>query len=384
MRGYGKLKEVQSPYINQAVNDMNYSNIKSLGTPIIETMDDGICIHFIYFGDSETKSVHVLGSFPGWELQKGEMIKIAGRQIWVKSYITDRPLASTYYFSVNDNHGDNWGERLITDSLNPNKMVFSESPADIEQENTELSYVSANEPIHSMKIPSKNPTLVKKVFTSNLLKNQRDLWIYDPIETVDTPKNIVIVFDGFQYTEAIPTANIIDLLYRKGKIPPTVMVGVDSPDRFNELNGNDQFTNFITAELLPWIHNKFTTSHNPKDIALCGASLGGLTAFYTALNHPNLFGNVLSQSGSLNRKKTNDDQYWSVHYVESEPRQFNRIYMNSGRLEMEELQKANSLTYKTLINNGYDVKYELFNGGHDLLWWRETFLKGLEFLFYEK
>ncbi|QHA94156.1 hypothetical protein GNK04_06150 [Bacillus sp. N1-1] len=44
----------------------------------------------------------------------------------------------------------------------------------------------------------------------------------------------------------------------------------------------------MTAELLPWIHNKFTTSHNPKDIALCGASLGGLTAFYTALNHPNL------------------------------------------------------------------------------------------------
>jgi enterochelin esterase-like enzyme len=58
--------------------------------------------------------------------------------------------------------------------------------------------------------------------------------------------------------------------------------------------------------------------------------------------------------------------------------------MNSGRLEVEELQKANSLTYKTLINNGYDVKYDLFNGGHDLLWWRETFLKGLEYLFHEK
>jgi enterochelin esterase-like enzyme len=381
-----KIKEVQSPYIYEIFNEMKCNHIKSCGTPIIESVADGVCIHFIYFGDSQTKTVHVLGSFPGWELQKGEMTKIEGNQIWVKSFKTDRPLASSYYFSVNDDYGDNWGERFkhfISDPQNPNKMLFSESPGDNKKENTELSYVSVNEPLLSMDISSKNPNISKENFKSKVLNNERNLWIYDPIKNTDTPKNLLIVFDGFQYTEAIPVANMIDHLYEEGKIPPTVMIGVDSLDRFNEFNGNEQFANFIAVELLPWIRNNFAVSHNPNNIALCGASLGGLTAFYTALNHSNLFGNVISQSGSFNHKKTkvDDEQYWSVHYLETQPKLPVRIYMNSGRLEMDELQKANSLTHQTLTNNGYDVKYELFNGGHDLLWWRESFLDGLEYIF---
>ncbi|MCF6139185.1 alpha/beta hydrolase [Pseudalkalibacillus berkeleyi] len=384
-----KIKEVQSPYINETINDRKYSYIESLGTPIIETIDDGICIHFIYFGDSETKSVHVLGSFPGWELDKGEMVKIEDSKVWVKSFKTDSPVASTYYFSVNDEFGDNWEKRFehfLTDPLNPNKMLFSESPGDIKIKNTEVSYFSVSKSLSSLDIKNKNHNIYKEVFTSNLLDNQRNLWIYDPVNAIDTPKNLLIIFDGFQYTEAIPVANMIDHLYEEGNIAPTLMIGVDSPDRFNEFNGNEQFTKFITDELLPWIRNTFAVSHNPKDVALCGASLGGLSAFYTALNHSNLFGNVISQSGSFNHKKTKveNDQYWSVHYLESQPKHPVRIYMNSGRLEMDELQHANSLTYQTLLSNGYEVKYEIFNGGHDLLWWRETFLDGLEYLFCEE
>lgn len=379
-----RIREVQSPYISESTDSNFYETIQMRGTPIIETVDDVIYIHFIFFGNQDTKSVHILGSFPGWDLEKGKMVKVEGVQVWVKSFKTDHSLASTYYFSVNDDHGDNWGERfehLITDPLNDSRLTFSESLSDKQEKDAELSYVSVNETFHSMNIPTKNPDIIKQTFTSKQLNNHRNLWIYDPVDDPLITKNLLIIFDGFQYTEAIPVANIIDCLCEKDIISPTVMIGVDSPDRFNEFNGNEAFNTFLTKELLPWIQRNFAVSHNPQNVALCGASLGGLTSFYAAVHHPDLFGNVISQSGSLNRKTTDNDHYWSVHYLDSIPRQQTRIYMNSGRLEMEDLRNANSLTYQTLTNKGYDIKYKEFNGGHDLLWWRETFIDGLTYLF---
>ncbi|WP_377890739.1 alpha/beta hydrolase-fold protein [Alkalihalobacillus sp. R86527] len=373
------IKEIQSPYIKE----INIDYLKSLDTPIVNSVDDGIEVHFIYIGNDKTSSVHVLGSFPGWELQKGEMTRIEGSEIWVKSFLTRTSFASTYYFSVNDEYGDNWGERfkhLMTDPLNRKKMVFSESPDGI---STELSYVEANEYLSSMSLPTENHKLYKEVFKSELLHNERDIWIYDPIETNEIPKNVVIVFDGFQYTEAIPVPTMIDHLYEEGKLPPTVMIGVDSPDRFAEFNGNERFTQFISDELLPWVHRRFKVSRNPKDIALCGASLGGLAAFYSVLTRSDLFGNVISQSGSFNHKKI-EDEYWAVHYIETEAKHPVRIYMNAGRLEMDALQDANKQTHQALMRKDYDVTYEVFNGGHDVLWWRETFLRGLESIFSDK
>ncbi|MCA0988496.1 alpha/beta hydrolase-fold protein [Guptibacillus algicola] len=373
------IKEIKSPFIDET----NVQNVKLLDTPIIHSVDEGIEVHFIYIGDDNTTSVHVLGSFPGWELQKGEMERVKDSEIWVKSFLIDSPFASTYYFSINDEYGDDWGERfkhLKSDPLNRKKMVFSESRGG---RPTETSYVEADERLSSMELPTKNPNLYKEVFKSELLHNERDLWIYDPVESNDTKKNVLVLFDGFQYTEAIPVPTMIDRLYEEGKIPPTVMIGVDSPDRFTEYNGNERFTQFLSDELLPWIHSRFKVSQSPNDIVLCGASLGGLVAFYSALTRSDLFSNVISQSGSFNHKKI-IDEYWSVQYIDTEPKHPVRIYMNAGRLEMEALQAANKQTHHTLVKNGYDVTYEVFNGGHDVLWWRETFLRGLESIFSDK
>lgn len=376
------IQEIESPYVKNHP-DMDY--LKTLKTPIIERTGDGIFIHFLYVGDSKTKTVHVLGSFPGWDLEKGEMSKLLDMPIWVKSYQTDEAFASTYHFSINDEFGDNWEERFKhfhTDPLNAKKLRYSEKPGD---QKIHTSYVTAYTALHSANISNHNNHVYQKTFTSTILGNQRNLWIYDPITASETPKNLLIVFDGAQYTDTIPVPEIIDSLYAEGKIPPTIMVGIDSPDRFNEFNGNEEFAEFVTNELLPWIRQTFSVSHNPKNIALCGSSLGGLTAFYLGFKHPNLFGNILSQSGSLNRKKADnsDEAYWSVQYIYEQDLLPLQIYMNAGCLEVEALQEANALTYEALCQKGYSVNYQLFNGGHDVLWWRETFHFGLDYLFSE-
>ncbi|WP_270180891.1 alpha/beta hydrolase-fold protein [Alkalihalobacillus sp. CinArs1] len=364
------IQEIRSPFSYNEISSM-----KQLETPIVKHVDDGIEIHFIYFGNEDTSSVHVLGSFPGWELQGGEMTRLEESDIWVKSFLADSAFASTYYFSINDDYGDDWGERfkhMILDPLNPNTMVFSEVPGD---PHTAISYVEGDEKLATMNLRKKG-NVYKEMFNSSVLHNERNLWIYDPIE-VDTPKNVLILFDGFQYTDAIPAPAMIDHLYDEGKIPATVIIGVDSPDRFTEFVGNDVFTQFLTDELLPWIRDTFRV--NRDKIVLGGASLGGLAAFYSAISRPDLFGGVLSQSGSFNHKKWVD---WPVHHMKNESKQHPvRIYMNAGKLEVPALQEANNQTYSALKRNGYDVTYDVFNGGHDVLWWRETFPRGLEYVF---
>jgi len=66
---------------------------------------------------------------------------------------------------------------------------------------------------------------------------------------------------------------------------------------------------------------------------LCGASAGGLAAAYVALARPELFGNVLAQSGAFWRgnEGTNGPPYeWLAHEVVTRPRREVRFYLEVG------------------------------------------------------
>jgi enterochelin esterase-like enzyme len=56
---------------------------------------------------------------------------------------------------------------------------------------------------------------------------------------------------------------------------------------------------FLTTELMPAINQQFRTSQNPADSGIFGVSLGGLSAFDIAWNHPDQFGVVGVMSGSF-------------------------------------------------------------------------------------
>ena len=60
-----------------------------------------------------------------------------------------------------------------------------------------------------------------------------------------------------------------------------------------------QFQRFVGAELVPWIRERYRIGKNAKLNVVAGSSFGGLAAAYTAFVHPDIFGNVLSQSRSF-------------------------------------------------------------------------------------
>ena len=112
----------------------------------------------------------------------------------------------------------------------------------------------------------------------------------------------MILFDGWAYANLIPTFSILDNLLAAGRIPPMVVVMPDSLDaeiRMQELIFHPPFNDFLVKELIPWIHKNYRVTSDPQKTVVGGASAGGLAAAYAAFEHPEIFGNVIAQSGAF-------------------------------------------------------------------------------------
>jgi enterochelin esterase family protein len=108
-----------------------------------------------------------------------------------------------------------------------------------------------------------------------------------------------------------------------------------------------------------------------------------LTAAFAALRRPDLFGNVLSQSGSFWWSAT-DSEWLTRQYVHAANVQV-RFYLEAGLLENRpapgregaSLLLANRHLRDVLEAKGYAVHYSEFMGGHDFACWRGTLAEGL-------
>jgi pimeloyl-ACP methyl ester carboxylesterase len=91
---------------------------------------------------------------------------------------------------------------------------------------------------------------------------------------------------------------------------------------------------FLVTELLPWIHAHCTVTTDPARTVIGGSSYGGLAATYAGLVRPDLFGCILSQSGSFGwRPEEASEHGWLIRQCVALPRLPLRWYMDVGWLE---------------------------------------------------
>lgn len=227
-------------------------------------------------------------------------------------------------------------------------------------------------------------------FTSRLLKNRREIWVYTPAgyNSKNGAYPLLIVLDGQAYTsELIPGPAILDNLIAESRIPPLVAIfisSIDQPSRNLELPCYEPFVNSLTTELLPWVYAHFHVSKNPEQTTIAGSSYGGLAAAFAAWRNPRQFGKVLSQSGAFWWQPAGSTSgLWLIRQYESAPKLPVQFYLDVGDQETDEsaermsMVKVNRLFSDLLTRKGYDVSYEVFQGGHDYDCWRKTFATGL-------
>ncbi|GHO48348.1 alpha/beta hydrolase [Ktedonospora formicarum] len=221
-------------------------------------------------------------------------------------------------------------------------------------------------------------------FRSALLANERRIWVYTPpgYTASGKPCDILLLLDGFCYLHVIPTPTILDNLLSEKKIPPLITVFIDSLDaqtRLHEMRCNPTFVHFLRHELLPWLREHYHVTSDSARTTIGGVSAGGLAAAFVAFEASDLFGKVLSQSGSFWWGPETEREWLTTHYAAREKRPL-RFSLEVGLLERTATVDqviANRHFHDMLCKKGYDVHYTEYNGGHDYLTWRESVADGL-------
>ena len=212
-----------------------------------------------------------------------------------------------------------------------------------------------------------------------------------PIQKSNYQYPVVIFFDGKDYLE-ISTPTILDNLISSNTIHPMICVfigNVSVKSRENELMCNHKFNQFLKEEFIAWLYTQYRVSKNPCDILIGGASAGGNAGVFAAYNHPEVFGNVFSQSGGFwwietegylieNQDRNNEKDYGYLirKFVEAEKLQLT-FHMCVGIYDTATMEQqftnhliSNRHMRDVLEVKGYNLKYLEYSGSHDWIGWR--------------
>ncbi|HEX6898969.1 MAG TPA: enterochelin esterase [Thermoanaerobaculia bacterium] len=406
-------EEIASPRLNALHKELQaggpaaletfWRRIAQEGTPLIEPAEGGkdeVLVTFLWRGGDETRNVVAVASAAdlGTEesLAAARMSRLPGTDIWHQTRRMRSDARFAYAFSVNDpltplekaapeEEEARW-TALKPDPLNPRKAgaplaSLAELPAAPAQ-----PWIEPRPGVPAGRVEENQ-------FRSGRLGNERIVRVYTPpgYDPKGQPYGLVVFLDGRTYSSDIPGPTILDNLLAAGKIPPLVAVFVANPSveaRVQEMTCHPPFADFLALELIPWVRSGYRVTTEPARTAIVGSSLGGLAAAFAAFKHPEVFGNVLSLSGSFNWTPRDDaEPEWLARQLAAGPKLPLRFYLEAGLMENRVRPDGTSLLgsnrhLRTVLQaKGYDAQYREFNGGHSILSWRGSVADGILALF---
>ena len=134
--------------------------------------------------------------------------------------------------------------------------------------------------------------------------------------------SVLILFDGQDFP-AVRIPEAVGYLAQQHSAHPLLVVGVHAnkarifeygtasqPDYAHRGNKAANTTHFVLNELIPYLKDKFTLTHDRTRWSIGGFSLGGLMALDLAWHHAGVFARVGVFSGSFWwRQRATDDDY---------------------------------------------------------------------------
>jgi enterochelin esterase-like enzyme len=382
---------------NKGAVESFWQEIAKQGTPLMEPIKGQAgytLVTFLWRHTEETKNVAVIGGVAGPDVV-GPMTRMPNTDVWFKTYRLRNDARFIYAISINDSlvpltkvdskNPEALKQRLSTfksDPLNKSRRIIDNIP------NASLAELPGAPAQRWVNRQADAPTGIVewKKIKSTVLNNERMAAVYTPpgYRTDTTPYGLLVVFDGIAYTAMVPAPVILDNLIARNRIAPMVAVvlaNVTTTSRSEELPCNPRFADFLASEVVPWMRQNYNVTTDPSRIIVAGSSLGGLAAAYAGFKHPEVFGNVLSQSGSFWWKPEGDNNdEWLIRQFEASPKLSVRFYLDVGLMEPSDMIGGNRRMRDALRAKGYQIFYREFNGGHEYANWRGTFADGLLFL----
>jgi enterochelin esterase family protein len=391
-----------------------WEEVKKAGAPLVEPIAgdrENMAVTFVWKGTPYTHNVLVLWlPYVGVAPDEFLMTRLAETDVWYKTIKVDRKMRLAYTLAPNAARlhplslGFDADAITMTaaaarpDPLNPRRYRLDPESADgpeyrgnsvLEMPGAPLQPWVARRP----GVPAGR--VERHRFKSAGLDNEREIAVYLPPQYSPhaDPYPLLVLFDEDAYLSLVPTPVILDNLISEGRIPAlaALLVGNAPGARDRELVCSPEFTRALVTELLPWAHGQYNFTSDPRLTVVAGSSAGGLAAACSGLWHPEVFGNVLAQSGAFHRTPpsggnaadSSSEPNWVARQFISSPRKPLRFYLDAGSAEFNATGGADSILFCTrtlrdvLRAKGYEVHFQEFAGGHDYLGWRGTLADGL-------
>lgn len=360
-----------------------WEKIKEYGTPLIEsTKDSQYIATFLYKGAK--KSVLLIG---GPDSDFVNLKQIEKSDIWYKSYKVKKGVRLSYKLSADTpTIKGTKREKRVAIYNHSKKDPFNKLPY---MNNSSFSIISDNFIDWTKDTGTKQGKVKDYKIKSKILNNTREISIYTPYNyDPNKEHDLLFVFDSKAYQSKVPTPIILDNLINEKKIKPTIAVfisNISRKSRSEELPPNKNFADFLAKELLPFVKTKVKINHKKENTILTGSSYGGLASAYVAFIYPEIFGKVLSQSGSFwwNFREEGKSQWLTKQFEKAENKEI-VFYLNAGVYETGQFKidilESNRYLYKVLKKKNYEVKYEEFQTSHDYFAWRAFLAYGLIYL----
>ena len=245
-------------------------------------------ITFVYRGQAE--AVHLRSWIAGMNTAQA-LEPLQDSDLWALTMELPDKSRFEYKFEVVTN-----GEKqLVLDDLNG---VLAHDPFGANSVCQGYGYQRPGWTLHDPE--SRSGTLDTLKITSRAFHETRELEIYLPAQfRRNRTYPLLVVHDGADYLRYAGLKNVLDNLIHRLEIPAMIVAMIQSPNRLVEYTGDERHTRFLTKDLLPALSARFPLLDDSKARGLVGASLGGVAAMHAASQHPQLYGQLLLQSGSF-------------------------------------------------------------------------------------
>jgi enterochelin esterase-like enzyme len=387
-----------------------WKEVATAGTPLVEPYGKDRkyqLVTFLWRATYETRSVFLRSplQLPKLELRDYAMRRLLDTDVW---YLTLKiPAGARFDYTISPN------DPLVFDASGSSQRdtTAQADPLNPHRWNCDSRESSSRFRCHSYaELPGAAPgtwfmkkpgvaegRIETKLLHSEIQKLDRKIAIYMPpgYQTNGTPNHLLVALDGDDYLDdddiALPVT--LNNLIAASKIPSTLAVMVYNVHgrRLKDLLLNEEFAGFMARELVPWVREHYNVTTDSSQTVVTGHSAGGVAAMFMGLRYPNVFGNVLSQSGAvwwspemdLANYDATDETNWLARQFIATPRSGVRFYLDAGTFEGDTsargsgILEANRQLRDVLLAKGYEVHYEQFVGGHDDVSWRVMVADGL-------
>lgn len=381
-----------------------WNTIEARHTPLIETIpgdDKHVLATFLWRGNPDTRDVVLMAQLNGIEMihdPDSHLLRLDDTDVWYRTHRLPVDAEFSYMFSINppDEYAIGYAATaqkslqatLVADPLNPLQYRILTGPV---QSIARMPGVPENHWTSNID----ESALRQYVIHSALLTKAKDrkLWVFS------TPghrrnSNLLIVLDADIYMHAVPTPEIINALYLAGKIGPTVTLFVGEGDDDTWLEDHyfsDAYVRFLAEEVVPWAQKQFNVTADRERTVIAGDSIEGMTGAFAALRRPDVFGKVISQSGSFwinNRDADGGEPEWLTRqFAKNKPLDL-FFCLDVGQMEFvrndgdrifspfipgeTNLLASNRHLRDVLVAKGYRVRYTEVYADHEPLHWKRT------------